>query len=114
MDQLEKEMIDVVNHHAEEKTQHTGTSENPATKKRLITKTDARAMKQGLKRVLFALITAATFALAVFCFIVTATATGYLAVLSFLAAIALTIWTIVLVYAQGITNESQGGRYVEK
>lgn len=109
MDHLEKEMIDIVNHRAEEKGHQGGKFESPMAKKKLFTRTDINALTQGVKRVLFALITAATFALAVFCFIVTATATGYLAVLLFLAAIVLTIWTIVLVYAQGIgPTERQG------
>lgn len=104
----ENQMLDGVNRHAEEKTQHTGTAKTPVAK-RLLTKADAQALKQGLKRVLFALITAATFALAVFCFIAVTWSRGYWAVALFLGASFLTIWTITLVYAQGITvNERQG------
>ena len=96
--------------HLEKGKSHKGGKfEAPMTREQLFTKADANALAQGLKRVLFSLITALTFALAVFGFIVTATATGYLAVLSFLAAIALTIWTIVLVYAQGISSTERQG-----
>lgn len=109
MDQLEKEMMDIVNHHTEEKNHKGGKYDAPTARKKLFTKADVNALTQGVKRVLFALITAATFALAVFCFIITATATGYIAVALFLAAVALAIWTIVLVYAQGISRiERQG------
>ena len=37
MDHLEKEMIDIVNHHAEEKGHQGGKFENPMTKKKLFT-----------------------------------------------------------------------------
>lgn len=103
----ENQMLDGVNRHAEEKIQHTGTAKTQVAK-RLLTKADAQALKQGLKRVAVALVTALTSALAVFSFIAVTWSSGYWAVALFLGAILLTIWTIILVYAQGITNESQG------
>lgn len=97
----EKEMIEAVNRHSEEK------SKGP--KRTVITKKDASVLKIGLKRTLLALLTAGLFALAVYDFIAVATATGYWAVALFLAAIVLLIAVFTLLYAQGIIHvESKG------
>ena len=99
----EKEMIDTVNRHAKEKRgQFT-------SKRTVITKKDTATLKMGLKRMLIAILAIVLFALSMCCFIATATATGYLAVVLFITAIVLAICSFVFLYAQGITNvESQG------
>lgn len=67
-------------------------------------KADAKILKRGLKRVGVALLTTATFAIAVLGLILTATVPGYLAVLLFLAsALALAV-AFTLLYAQGINR----------
>lgn len=72
-------------------------------------KIDKKILKTGLKRVAIALLTAFLFAMSVLAFIVTATATGYWAVILFISGIVLMLWAFVFLYAQGITaNESQG------
>ena len=75
-------------------------------------KTDRRILKTGIKRVVVAMFTAFLFALSVCAVILTATATGYWAVILFISAIVLLIWAIIFLYAQGIA--SGGGHYVEK
>ena len=105
----EKEMIDTVNRHAEEQGVHFETG---ISQRAVITKKDTSTLKIGLKRMVLALFTAVLFALSIFSFIATATATGYWAVILFISAIVLLGWAFVLLYAQGIVNG--GGRYVEK
>ena len=100
MDNLEKEMIDVVNHHAKKTTIPTS---NVAAKK------NASTLKRGLKRMAVALFTAVLFGLSVYAFIATATATGYWAIVLFFCAIILLSWAFAFLYAQGVTDdESQG------
>ena len=106
---FENEMFDAVNRHAEE---HDGQVKTGTPKVKVITKNDASALKTGLKRMAVALFTAFLFGLSVFAFIATATATGYWAVLLFIAAIVLLVWAFIFLYAQGIGNG--GGRYEEK
>lgn len=107
----ENQMIDGVNRNAEEKNHHTSTQEEPVVATAsLFTKTDATALKRGIKILLVALLTAAQFALAVFCFIKVATTTGYWAVILFLGAILLLVWAFVFLYALGIIP---GGRQGE-
>lgn len=98
----ENEMINSVNRHAEANDWHTTFASTVPAKKSVFTKTDVRALKQGLKRTLLALLTAALFAIAVLGFIAVATAPGYLAVVLFLASIVATGCAFILVYAQGI------------
>ena len=105
----ENEMIDGVNRHAEEQSVRFETS---IPKRAVITKEDTTALKTGLKRMLLALLTAFLFALSIFSFVATATATGYWAVILFISAIVLLGWSFVLLYAQGIVKGD--GRYVEK
>ena len=100
MDNLEKEIIDIVNQHAK-------TTVTP--KRTVVTKKDKGALKIGLKRVAIALFTAFLFALSAFAFIATATATGYWAVILFLSAIVLLVWAFVFLYAQGITTQESKG-----
>lgn len=103
MDKYEKEMFDGVNRHAGEKVQY------PTTHDKQSAQTDARSLWLGLKRVLVALLTAASFGLTGYTFFAVATATGYWAVALFIAAIVLAIWSFSLLYAQGIVPvESQG------
>ena len=72
-------------------------------------KIDGKILARGLKRMVLALITAFLFGLSVYAFILTATATGYWAVVLFLSAIALLGGSFIFMYAQGITGtESQG------
>ena len=103
-DTYEKEMIDGINRHAEEKSQQTITHSSKVT----TAKTDFEALKRGFKRTVLALLTAILFGLSVFAFIATATATGYWAVVLFLSAIVLMFWAFVLLYAQGVVRT---GRY---
>lgn len=72
----------------------------PATNQ--FTKTNAKSLWLGCKRVLVALLTAASFVLTVYAFFAVATATGYWAVALFIAAVLLTIWSVALLYAQGV------------
>lgn len=109
MDKYEKEMIDVVNRHAEEKKQGFGTLENTTAKKSLFTKTDAKNLGRGVKRMVVALLTTATFAISVYCFIVAAIVIGYWAVGLFLAGIVLMVCAFTLLYAQGITHTEGKG-----
>ena len=95
----EKQMIDAVNRNAEEKK----------VKQSVVTKTDKRTFKRGLMRSLFALITAAVFALGVFCFIATAKAPGYIAVVLFIAGVMTSFCGIIFMYAQGITDVESTG-----
>lgn len=88
---FEKEMIDHVNRNAEEK--------HP--KEPVITKTDKHAITRGLKHVLLSLITVAMFAASVSGFYVTAIVPGYLAVAAFIASIAASVATVILLYAHG-------------
>jgi fatty acid desaturase len=99
----ENEMIDTINRHAEEKSRQTTAA------KRVFTKTDARTLRQGIKRTLIAILTAVLFALSVCCFIAVAFAAGYWAVIVFFSAIVLLGLAFILLYAQGITHvESKG------
>lgn len=106
MDHLEKEMIDIVNHHAKEKSQHLNVGGH---KYAVITKKDTATLKTGLKRLAIALLTAFLFALSVFAFVATATATGYWAVVLFFSAIVLMFWVFILLYAQGISHTEGKG-----
>ena len=72
-------------------------------------KTDFSILKRGLKRMLFALATAAMFAMAGWGFVVTATATGYLAVLFFFISVAGLGIALLFLYAQGLIR----GKYQE-
>lgn len=103
----EKQMIDTVNRNAEENASTHGST--ATAKKSVFTNRDVRTLKQGLKRTVFALFTAVTFAFSVCCFIATATAPGYLAVALFLTAIVAMGIAFIFLYAQGIARmESQG------
>lgn len=79
---------------------------------KIFNKTDVDVLKRGLKRVVVALVMAATFVIAVLGFVVTAIAPGYLAVILFLASILMLVMAFALLYAQGINRrihtESQG------
>ncbi len=95
----EKEMIDGVNRNADERVQYADAHKS----------TDAKTLWRGFKRMLLAIITATMFALSVYCFIATATVTGYWAVALFLSAIVLMFFAFTLLYAQGITyTEGEG------
>ena len=72
-------------------------------------KTDFSILKRGLKRMTFALTTAALFALSVWGFIKTATSTGYWAVLLFIASVISLGVAFLFLYAQGIIR----GKYEE-
>ena len=98
---FEKEMIDTVNRHAEEKT--TPSESIPTAK------LDAAIMKRGLKRMGIALLTTVEFIGAVFGFIWTTFLPGYLAVLAFLASDFVLVCAICMLYAQGITRKGIQG-----
>lgn len=108
---FEKEMIDGVNRNAAEK-RAAAPEKTVVAKERLFTRSDAVALKRGLKRMMIALLTVVLFGIAVFGFIVTAISPGYLAVLLFIASIVALIFAFVFLYAQGLTRkphvESQG------
>ena len=107
---FENQMIDAINRNAEEKHRSTHTGTAP-TKRSVFTKADLMAFRRGLKRTLIALLTAALAALSVFGFIRTAVATGYWAVILFLASLVELVWVVILLYAQGIIRaESRGDR----
>ena len=72
-------------------------------------KADFTILKRGLKCVLIALLTAAMFGLSGWCFVETAKAPGYWAVLLFFTAIMSLGMALILLYAQGIIR----GKYVE-
>lgn len=104
----ERQMFDIVNRKAEDK--HTDTRESTVTtKKSLLTKTDIRVLRRGLKRTGIALLTTILFALSIFSFIKAATATGYLAVVLFFLAIVLMVFAFVFLYAQGVTDGGSRG-----
>lgn len=101
-DAYENQMINSVNRHADGDIEII-----PVTNQ--FTKTDAKSLWLGLKRVIVALLTAASFALTGYTFYAVATATGYGAVALFIAALVLTLWSFALLYAQGVVSaESQG------
>ena len=115
---FEKEMINSVNRHSEKWDQITFDGEFPEEvnnhKVKVFDKKDASALKTGLKRMTVALATAFLFALSIFCFIITATATGYWAVILFFAAVVHMVWAFILLYAQGISPKGAGGKYESK
>lgn len=74
-----------------------------------MSKTDANILKRGCKRMLLSLLTAAFFALAVYCFYLTAISYGYWAVLSFIAALVWWGLAFILLYVQGLIS----GKYKE-
>ena len=115
---FENEMIDTVNRHSGEWDQLSFDGEFPEPIKKhkfkVFSKEDASALKTGLVRVLAALCTAFLFGLSVFAFIATATATGYWAVILFLAAIVLMVFAFIFLYAQGISPKGTGGQYETK
>ncbi len=80
----------------------------------VVTKTDTRAISIGLKRTLLALMTLMTFGIAVFGFIRTASSSGYAAVVLFFASVLVMIVSFIFLYAQGITNKTQGESKGEK
>ena len=100
----ENKMIDAVNRHKEEADKKAEIKWS-----QVVNKNDARVVVRGLKRTLIALLNAATFAVAVMCFITVAKVTGYLAVLMFFVALLVLAASLILLYAQGILRvESQG------
>lgn len=111
----ENEMIDTVNRHSGNWDRVTSDGEFPENvnhhKVKVFWKKDASTLKTGLKRMVVALFTAFLFGLSIFAFIATATATGYWAVVLFLAAIVLMVWAFIFLYAQGISPKGAGGKY---
>ena len=109
-DAYENEMIEAINRHGEAAAEEVATEEATEAKWSMVmNKSDARVIVRGLKRILLALLTAATFAIAVIGLIVVATAPGYLAVVLFFASILAMVCSFVLLYAQGIICiESKG------
>jgi hypothetical protein len=100
----ENEMMDAVNRHKEE-----ADTKSEAKWSMVMTKNDARVVARGLKRTLIALLNAATFALAVLCFITVAKVKGYWAVMMFFVALLNLAVSFILLYAQGIIHvESKG------
>ena len=114
-DAFEKEMFESVNRHSGEwklLTFDGEFEEAPKSHKlKVFTKKDVSTLVTGLKVLVVALFTASLFGLAVFAFIATATATGYWAVVLFIAAIVLLLWAFIFLYAQGV---SVGGKYESK
>lgn len=107
---FEKEMIDTVNRHSGEWDQVTFDCETTdAPKSSKVKSADLKTLWLGLKRTMLALFTALLFGLSVFAFIEVATATGYWAVALFFAGIVMLVWTVILLYAQGIINVGSRG-----
>ena len=73
-------------------------------------KTDFSILWRGCKRMAFALVTAALFALSVYGFIATATSTGYWAVILFIASVISLGVGFLFLYVQGIIR----GKYAER
>ena len=77
-----------------------------------MTKSKLKTIKKGLHRVAVALITAATFVIAILGFIAVAFTKGYLSVLLFLVSLVVLGLAVILLYAQGIGprtfTESEG------
>jgi hypothetical protein len=90
----ERAMRDVINKHAE--TAQGGNTVNGIGK---------RVVTIGLKRTLLALLTVATFVLAVIGLIAVAFVKGYLAVLLFFISIVALVCSYTLLCAQGITDK---------
>lgn len=67
-----------------------------------MSKTDARILKRGFRRLLAGLLTALMFALAMFGFYLVAISLGYLAVLLFCVSLAALGVAFLLLYALGI------------
>ncbi len=106
----ENEMIDRVNRHADEKDLYADAFESTVTtKKSMFAKTDVKTLKLGLKRTMLAVFTAVLFALALFCFVLVATARGYWAVILFFAALVFMVGGYIFLYAQGITQVGSKG-----
>lgn len=104
-DAYEKEMFEAISRHGKASDKKVAE----AKLGKVVDKKDGRAVIRGLTRTLFALLTAVTFAFAVFGFIAVAKAPGYLAVLLFFVSILALVASFVLLYAQGIIPaESQG------
>ena len=104
-DVYEKEMIDGVNRHA------NGTinpSNNVTPKAKVVTKTDKKALKMGLKRMAVALLTALTFGASFAGFVGVVTLPGYLAVVLFIFSVMLMAIAVTLLYAQGINPKKSG------
>lgn len=103
-----------MNHEAYERTMMDAINKHAAAAKgaKAVSRLDRRVVTIGLKRTLLALLTVATFALAVMGLIAVAFVKGYLAVLLFFVSIVALVCTYTLVYAQGITykipQESKG------
>ncbi len=103
----EKQMINTVNRNAEEKTK--APESTTPVENAVFTKTDASTLKRGFKRTLLALLTAVMFAFSVFSFIAVASASGYLAVVLFIAGLVATFCGILFLYAQGIADVESNG-----
>ena len=108
-DVYEKEMIDMVNRHAEDKSQNSTPQSTVVAKTKVFTKRDVISLGRGLKRMIIALITAFLFALSVFSFFLVAKAPGYWAVVVFFGAVVLLIVAFTLLYAQGIVPDERKG-----
>ena len=72
-------------------------------------KADFSILKRGCKRMVFALVTAALFALSIWGFIKTATSPGYAAVGLFISSVISLSVAILFLYVQGIIR----GKYSE-
>ena len=70
-------------------------------------KTDFYIFKRGCKRMAISMLTAAFFILSIWGFIVTATAPGYLAVLTFLASVIWLGMAVFFLYVQGIVHSKR-------
>lgn len=75
-----------------------------------MSKSDINTLKRGLKRVGVALITTLSFALCAAGFILTAFIPGYAAVLVFIASIIVLLFSVSLLYAQGVNPQRKVGK----
>lgn len=71
-----------------------------------MSKTDVKILKRGLRRMGLAILTVATFLIAVAGFIATAFATGYLAVLLFFVSLFVLAIAYCMLYGYGMTPKT--------
>ena len=105
-DAYEKQMIDGVNHHAEDNIKYVKTN---IRKESVVTKEDTAALKTGFKRTLISLITIILFSLSACGFVAVATARGYLAVVLFIVSIVVMGLAFSFLYAQGLASAESSG-----
>jgi hypothetical protein len=108
---FESQMFDSVNRHADEAGDQPvlNTPDNLTKGRKITNEKDARVLSRGIARTVLALVTAVTVGVSVVGFIEVAKATGYLAVLLFIASLLTLVISGTLLYAQGIDAKTHKG-----